>query len=496
MYTSGKLKTRQQEEAKAFLELIGVHEVGEADQVKAILEQRYKAGESFEPDLNDLERFVALWEKDVTQADIFSNYCIFKRTDSKWGQPNSVYLDFPFQETGLSAYYTALGKNTNKAGLSDEYQQCTVSIENLAKFAEAVGVQTRLQFLKTSCRSNPAAKDLVYLSGGGWSEEYGTDVDYTIPGIAEILPSKNECVSRLIWNTLCNYKKSDWLQARFRNNSHYNCREGLSQIGCILRDTAWIPQTDVGFVRPIEACRELLPKGFPFDEGYPWLSKIKFGEMKRTQAKESARDIEKAKEIGFTDLASLERALEFNKLPEDEQRRILSEHESKASDEFPEKEPKDPDRRAEKISQQATAAPERLAVERTRSVSVNRDKVKQEAEQYLRTQYTHRDGAMFCQICQKQLPFKLNDGLFYFEMVEFLLELRQHHFQNYLALCPNHSAMFKHANGSRSIMMKLFSEIKGLLLDVILADTSASILFTKTHIIDLQAVISSEAKSA
>ena len=122
--------------------------------------------------------------------------------------------------------------------------------------------------------------------------------------------------------------------------------------------------------------------------------------------------------------------------------------------------------------------------------------MKQEAGQYLRDQYANADGIMFCQNCQKPLPFKLVDGLFYFEKVEFLPELKQYYYQNYLALCPNHSAMFKLANGSRDIMLELFSKIDSLLLDVVLAGKSVTIRFTKTHIIDLQAVISSEAKSA
>jgi len=299
-----------------------------------------------------------------------------------------------------------------------------------------------------------------------------------------------------MWNTACNERANKWVLARYRKNASSICREALSQIACILRDTAWIPQAGEGFVRPSEACRELLPKGFPFDEGYEWLSKIKFGETKQAHSKETALVIKKAKELGFSDAEGLERALRFNAIvPAEEQERFLSEYRNEPAAEFPEKTPKDLKRRIEKISQQATEAPERLFDDRTRSVSVNQGKVKQETVQYLRTQYTDRDGAMFCQICQKPLPFKLNDGLFYFEKVEFLLELRQHHYQNYLALCPNHSAMFEHANGSRSIMMKLFSKIEGLLLDVILAGTSTSILFTKTHIIDLQAVISSDAKS-
>ena len=55
---------------------------------------------------------------------------------------------------------------------------------------------------------------------------------------------------------------------------------------------------------------------------------------------------------------------------------------------------------------------------------------------------------MICQVCKTRLPFKLDDGSDYFETVEFLSQLTKHHYQNYLALCPNHAAMFQYANGS------------------------------------------------
>jgi len=492
VYTSGKSKT-QQEEAKAFLELMGVHAVGEADQVKAILEQRYKGGEAFKPDLKDLERFVALLEKDKNQADVFSSYFIFKRTDSKWGQPGSAFLDSPIQETGLSAYYTAFGGKTNMAGLSVEYQQCTVSVERLVKFAEAVGVQTRLQFETASCRDNPAVSELVYQSHGGWSTDYGIDKDYVIKGIAEFLALNNEALSRLMWNTACNQRDTNWLLARYRNNSHYNCREALSQIACILRDTAWIPQTDGRFVRPSEASRELLPKGFPYDEGYAWLEAIRFGAAKTIKPTEKAQETEKAKALGFQDIQSLDRARRFVSLPPEDQERFLSEHEPKPKPEFPEYEPKNPDRRVEKITRQAAEAPERISEERIRSISVNRDKVKQETEEYLRNQYTNSDGIMFCQICKLPLPFKLGDGLYHFEKVEFLPELKQHHYQNYLALCPNHSAMFKLANGSKSDLKRLFVELEGAHLTITLAEEPTTVRFSKIHSIDLKAIIARDA---
>src|SRR5690606_10210195 len=71
-------------EIRSFLEKEGIHEVDEAAQVRAILKARYTA-KAFKPEIKELPRFVALIEKDPVQAQIFSEYFIFKREDGKWG---------------------------------------------------------------------------------------------------------------------------------------------------------------------------------------------------------------------------------------------------------------------------------------------------------------------------------------------------------------------------------------------------------------------------
>ena len=160
----------------------------------------------------------------------------------------------------------------------------------------------------------------------------------------------------------------------------------------------------------------------------------------------------------------------------------------KLNTDLPEHEPRNPERRAERVAQQAGSAPEKTTEERTRSVSVGREDVKQLAAEYLREQYT-TDSEMICQICRSVLPFKLRDGSYYFEKVEFLEDLRKRYYQNYLALCPNHSAMFQHVNGSRLLLRTAFVEMDGQQLTVILADADATIYFTKTHVADLRQVI-------
>jgi hypothetical protein len=87
------------------------------------------------------------------------------------------------------------------------------------------------------------------------------------------------------------------------------------------------------------------------------------------------------------------------------------------------------------------------------------------------------------------MPFKLDDGTDYFEKVEFLPELKKRHYQNYLALCPNHAAMFKEANSSAESMRAMFACLSGNELEVVLAQQNATIYFTKIHIADLKKVL-------
>jgi hypothetical protein len=100
---------------------------------------------------------------------------------------------------------------------------------------------------------------------------------------------------------------------------------------------------------------------------------------------------------------------------------------------------------------------------------------------------------MTCQICKGPLPFKLDDGSEFFETVEFVPGFRKHHAQNYLALCPNHSAMYRHANGSKEIIRGMVEDLTGNELEIILAQKDMTIYLSTVHVIDIKAVIVAEA---
>lgn len=490
VYTSGKSKI-QQENARKFLVEVGLREVGEAELVEAILKQRYtEEAENRDENIyrRDLKRFIALVENEPDKAKLFAENFIFKRKDGKWRQPSGVFLDQPFLDTGLSAYYGALGEDAERAALDESYQDCSVAVEKLVKFAEKVGVETKLQIQQCSCRNNPEVDNLMSSAPGNRTDSR-INQDYTIKGLADLLKETKESLSRLVWRTASEQKDAAWITAQYRNNASYPIRKASSQLIVLLRSFSWVPQADGRFVRPAEASRDLLPEGFPFDPGWLWLKAIHFGQEVAQKSEEQRQKQAIAKEWGFADNESLERAKRFAKLPQEEQERFLADRERTAATELPEHEPGNPERRAQRVGVQAAAAPERLTEERTRSVPVGMEAVKVEAAQYLRQQYTNADDEMICQVCKAPLPFKLDDGSYFFETVQFLKNLKRWHSQNYLALCPNHSAMFQHANGSRDLMKEMFVEMESQQLEVVLAQSDATIYFTKTHIADLRAVI-------
>ena len=296
-------------------------------------------------------------------------------------------------------------------------------------------------------------------------------------------------LSRLVWNTLCARSQDKHiLKATFRHNQSNYPHYADSQLVHQLRSAAWIPQRNNEFVRPFEASRDLLPDGFPFDAGWPWLNAIQFGANTKKRAEQRQKTREIAEELGFCDETALTDGRRFAELAPETRQRILAEHEEPVD--LPTTEPGNKERRARAVREEAGNAPRRTTERRQRTISVNRDPAKRErSAPYLRDQYTNDDGITICQACKGALPFRLADGSYYLETVEFLSELERHYHQNYLALCPNHAAMFMYANASKEEMKDKFLALDGNELGLVLADRLVTVYFTDTHIEDLRVVI-------
>ena len=500
-YTSGRSKP-EKDNARKFLEAIRVREVGEYEEIEAVLRLRYS--EESEPPgkkkhERDISRFIFLAESDQKAASLFKDYRIFKRRDDSWGRPDEVYLDEPYLNTGLDAFFGALrneGNNQQQLPLANNYRKGRISRDKFPAFAKTVGAQTSLIVTKQSTLIHSMRSSLredSYMARARLTSS-NIDDDWTIAGLKEALAKPSENLSRLIWRTLTEADESV-LKAQFRPNQQYTIRTEPSTLVLTLKELQWIPQGEGKFVRPAAATRDLLPEGFPFDRGLKWIKAVGFGEENDKRVEEEQRESEVAKELGFENEETLNDARRFAKLSVDDRRHFWLEYDSRQKPSLPEQEPINPERRSTKVAEQSKEAPERVTEKRLRSVPITREEVKSDTRPYLCQQYTNDDGIMICQVCRKALPFKLTDGNYFYEAVEFLPELQRRHYQNYLALCPNHAAMYLYANGATEIMKELFMDMEENELEIVLADEDTIVYFTKTHVADLRAIIAAELSS-
>ncbi|WP_029972134.1 sacsin N-terminal ATP-binding-like domain-containing protein [Paraburkholderia graminis] len=495
--TSGSRKG-QKADARKLLEALGVRDVGEAEQISLILSQRYAKESDFQKDdvyLADINLFIGFLERNPAERGLFKNSYVLraKSDDELRCVPPSVYIDRPFKDTGLRAFHEAIPASTRKKyALSDWYLGSGVELSKLATFAEALGSSTTFTelFVGTPCTKNPNWQYLSCVAGERNSSPINRD--YSTTQVAyDLLKSKNEEFSRLVWKTMSS-QGSAYLYARFQRNTTNGYREAPSMLTHLLSQAAWVPQKDGTFVTPRRAKRDQLLKGFAIDASYKWLELVHFGEEEKKSSAEHADRAKKRADLGFESDEALERAQAFAQLPQGEQERILAEHRAQtheSHEEFPVRPIRNKPLRNQRVRDEAEKTPDKESQTRQRSVAVGYDAIKSAAKLYLREQYTNSNDVMFCQVCQTALPFRLPSGGYYFEAVEAVDGLSKRFREMFLSLCPNHAAMFLYANENRDEMQELVEGAVGLEIEVTLGGQPSTVLFTETHLADIKACL-------
>ena len=503
VYSSGKNES-EQKKAHKFLKDIGVREVGEADRIEVILKHRYSQ-DSIRPQAQDINRFMKFVERNPKQINLFKNYYIFQLENQEWGKPSMVFLDCPYFDTGLRAYYEALGHDSGqKWTLSSRYREAGIDPEQFEKFALKIGVQVKIKAHKQQIPWNHPEKNTLQ-DDGGWSSYYGINEDYDIPEFDILLTRSDLNKSKLIASTM-NQQPDHILQASYRSNSWYNKSTANSSLVWKLRRNSWIPQKqgakeEFFFVMPSEAIVELLPSSFPFHREMQWLEAIEFGKAERDRqekeyqeqeqaTQEYQRKREAAETLGFSSVEEAEDVIQMlAKYPE-----LISK--LRAADQkpvFPERSPQNPERKQEKVSQEYTHSPKKKYEPRKRSVRIT------QATAFTRTclknQYTNSFNQMICQICQNKMPFKKRDGEYYFEAVEALSKeyFSKEHEAQFLALCPLCAAKYKEfVKYDESAMHELHRALKNsnsLEVPLRLGDWKINLRFVETHRQDLRTIL-------
>ena len=503
VYSSGTNKI-QKDDSRKFLEGIGVREVGEVEKVEAILRERYSKG-SINPRKQDIKRFVTLVEKEPERANLFKDYYIFQLEGGKYGKPSAIFLDSPYLDTGLRVYYGALdGDSSRKWALSPKYKEAGIEPEKLGEFAKKVGAQTKLEPKKQTIPYKHPERDKLRDSGN--RNDNKINKDYDIPELDVLLDRSVLSKSKLVWGTM-NESSEKCLCAHYRSNASHDTKTANSSLVWKLRTHRWVPQKQeaeekIIFVKPSEAVAELLPNGFPFDNGAKWLEAIEFGKAKRDREELERRKQEQnsqnyqrqetaAKEIGFSSIEEAQKAKEMMELKREDPDGFKRWQDSnKEKPRFPTSPVKNPERREERLAEQHANASEKDSETRERSVRTTRGEI--DSDTYLKNHYTNDDGQMMCQICTKEMPFKKRDGEYYFESVEALSRkyFPKEREAQFLALCPVCTAMYKEfVKRDETTLEELYHALKNsdeLEVLLTLGEWETSIRFVETHHSDIK----------
>ncbi len=497
-------KKQQQQDARRFLVELGVRVPNESDVMWQLLAESYM-GDCTPPTdseyRNHLEAMIAFAEKHPGERALFDKARIFKVSSQSgsWATARAVFLDEPFKKTGLSLLYDLETDQKRKRWPLDSwYTECGISLERIVRFAEALGCQREFNQLTVpaNCSKNPDWLPILSKAPG---ERAGNmiDRDFALAPEAErLLKSYFLPATQLVWKELCRREaaRPSVLEAVFQWTDRGGPRRAPSTLVHTLRELQWVPQDDGNFVQPRFAVASQLPKGLTVDAGYKWLEAVQFGVEERKQSAETAVRAEHRKELGFDSQEELDRALEFKKLPKDEQERILAEAKQRHTEpvELPVRPVRNPDLRRERVTIDAQATPVKTTEVRERSVSIGVSEAKAEAKTYLRDQYTNRNGQMICQACKDELPFKLATGAYYFEAVELIENSQKRHWATYLALCPNHAAAFQHANAQKNSMGELIATAASSEVEIALGGRETTLYFTQTHLEDVRACLEAD----
>ena len=499
IYTAGRNNSKKRL-AAAFLEHIGVRPFDE----RAIIElelKKYSDGKKSinEEHYKDIINFIHYWNKSGDIAPFLGqSFLIGKSLENKlyWTNPEQLYIDTPYKDTGLRHIEKHLGKRDLWEDYKEELDDTDFKI--FVQFLKAAKVTYKLEINETSMIwNNPQHKDLIKGLGGKKETDTQIKKDYRINSLDGYIDLKSIPVSRLIWKTLLEANQ-DVAKARYRPNQTHPVREVDSKLIHTLKNNDWIPDKESVFRNPKDMSRDQLRDDFPYDDRNGLLTAIGFGEHEKKRTAEYTAKNQKAQELGFESTEEADKLARLARLAKEKGKSlddIMLELQPKNNHQpdFPSRNVSNPDRRQERTYEQFNDAQEKEYEKKERSVRTTRGAI--DPTTWLRNQYTNETDQMVCQICKEEMPFRKRDGTYYFEKKEILSRkyLPKEHEAQHLALCPLCAAKYdefvkKDDEAMRALKEKIFNAVNGE-IPITLGDEKTSIRFVESHLLDLTTIL-------
>ena len=317
----------------------------------------------------------------------------------------------------------------------------------------------------------------------------GFKPDATVVGLQSALDNWNKERAITLWKIMLSAPRiiSGETQSSSNINKLDAAKRNLeyTEVGKLCRDRAWLPNKTGDWCKPGEIFLTDLLDVLNIS---PVSAKVVADKLGMKQHVSSETIVA----LGFSSEDEMRRAQAIVQSPDElrefEEFKQRNQREAQPKPALPEKTSPNPERRAEKITNEVHNTPAKTTEVRARSVNPDYPEAQGDARSYLEHQYTNEDGVMFCQICQEPQPVLIN-GNPHFEAVDCVKGLNAHHEQNNLALCPNHAAMYSKCGLNPDTVQRAVSECEGQKIPLNLAGNEVELYFTQQHLGDLRAVL-------
>ena len=483
--------TKVSETLKSFFKNCGTDEIDENALLEKILEP-YESGKehevSDEDHINHIKQILS-YSNASYFIDLIKVCQVVINEKNQLVLPSRVYIDRPYKTTHMERVNAVLSEKNRLESLSTVYQDSLSATEFDAwlNIIIRAGSKVELNIAYQHVGYTQNSFMVATFPTSNRKTNRGSNCDYVIECLDNLLKSNDEQIMQLIWNLMVKVD-SEVLTASYSPNQQCTPIRDHSDLVKRLRSASWIPVQNGDFLKPSNVNKyDLLPE-FIFDDRNGWLTAIHFGNNTIEKTKEA--EVLGSLGIDKSDLALLN--ILKNVSPAKKQKLIQDlENEEATNISLPSAPVNDIEAEHEKARRSVQVAQRQYTEERSRTIRITLDK--KTVKDYLRPLNTNKNGQIVCQMCDENMPFKV-DGKDYFEAVEFV-DRSKEHVANYLALCPNCAAEFQHAcpTDDDSLIEQVIdlneNQKESELLLIIDTPVHQYIRFTQQHLIDLKAVV-------
>lgn len=324
VYSKGCSDEKIKENAKEFLEYLGIKIYDEATRIKIKLKNYCFS--SLEEHLKDILYFIDYWKSMSKHGDtsFFSDYkfILADANEMVLVYPSQLVLDSPYKKTDLTVMKECVNNDKQKRWyINKHYTISKIYKKNLSNdkckdfinFVKHFGLKYKLEIIRTDI-SNNAYKSKLY-SGFYSAREncHKTNNDYIIEYLQIYINKKSIPLSRLIWQALISKLPYgvDASKALYSPNRSHSPNKADSQLVYSLSNADWIPDKEGNFRNPKDMTEADLRPDFKFNDCNHLLEAIGFGKNAREREKEYQEKNNIAKEWGFASYDKVVRLREF-----------------------------------------------------------------------------------------------------------------------------------------------------------------------------------------